>query len=324
LAAQGAAMINDPSYLIADFKNIKNRVDDLKHRSDDIKSRLSIPLKRLWNPERTLRTVLPNIDFENLRLRFPQFDEVIDFYQNSVITLARLDLPFEAPPVLLQGEPGLGKTYFASELAKLLNIAFFEISMATATSSFSLSGGSIQWSEGSTGFICDTLAKSEVANPIILIDEIDKSSQEARYNPLNIFYGLLESHSAKRFRDEALEFELDASKIIWIATSNYMHNIPTPIQSRMRIFAIRQPDTTSMQAVVKSIYRHVVDNKAFGKLLDETLDDAVIENLAKQSPRAVKLAIEEGAFRAIRHHRSTIHSTDLPVFEKEKNRVGFI
>jgi ATP-dependent Lon protease len=138
------------------------------------------------------------------------------------------------------------------------------------------------------------------------------------------FYGLLESHSAKRFRDEALEFELDASKIIWIATGNYMHNIPAPIQSRMRIFEIRQPDSISMQPVVKSIYRHVVDNKAYGKLLDASLDDAVIDNLSKQSPRSVKLAIEEGAFKAIRNHRSAILSTDLPAFKKERNRVGFI
>lgn len=317
-------MINDPTYSIADFKNIKNRVEELKYRSDDIKSRLSIPLKKLWNPERTLRSVSPNIDFENLRLRFPQFDGVIDFYENSVITLAKLNLPFEVTPVLLQGDPGLGKTYFASELAKLLNFPFFEISMATATSSFSLSGGNLQWSEGSTGFICDTLAKSEEANPFILIDEIDKSSQESKYNPLNVFYGLLESHSAKRFRDEALEFELDASKIIWIATGNYMHNIPAPIQSRMRIFEIRQPDTISMQPVVKSIYSHVVKDKAYGKLLDAALNDDVIDNLSKQSPRSVKLAIEEGAFKAIRNHRSAILSTDLPAFKKERNRVGFI
>lgn len=317
-------MINDPTCLIADFKNVKIRVDELKHRSEDIKSRLSTSLKKLWNPERTLRTVSPNIDFISLRLSFPQFAEVIDFYENSVITLARLELPFEAPPVLLQGDPGLGKTYFASELAKLFNLPFFEISLATTTASFSLSGGNIQWSEGSTGFICDTLAKSEVANPIILIDEIDKSSQDTKYNPLNVFYGLLESHSAKRFRDEALEFELDASKIIWIATGNVMHNIPAPIQSRMRIFEISQPDTTSMHPVVKSIYRHVVENKAYGKLLDPSLDEAVIDNLSRQSPRAVKLAIEEGAFKAIRHHRSAIHSTDLPAIEKEKHRVGFI
>lgn len=317
-------MINYPIYSIADFKCIQNRVEELKNRSTDIKSRLSVPLKKLWNPERTLRPVSLNIDFENLRLRFPQFDEVIVLYENSVITLARLGLPFKVPPVLLLGDPGLGKTYFTSELAKLLNFPFFEISLATATASFSLSGGSIQWAEGSTGFICDTLAGNEVANPIILIDEIDKCSQDTRYNPLNIFYGLLESHSAKRFRDEALAFELDTSKIIWMATANDMRNIPALILSRMRIFEIRQPDSASMQPVVRSIYEHVINEKTYGKLLDTVLNDTVIDHLSKQSPRAIKLAIEEGALKAIRHHRSTIYSSDLPAVEMERSRVGFI
>jgi len=317
-------MSNDLIYPIANSKDVKKRVDDLAHRSQDIKSRLASTLKSLWNVERVLKTVPADTNFDNLRRSFPQFEEVIDFYENSLITLARLNLPFEVPPVLLQGEPGLGKTYFASELAKLINLPFFEVSLATSTSSFNLSGGSIQWTDGEPGFISKALAHSKVANPIVLIDEIDKSSQDSKYNPMNVFYGLLETHSAKRFRDEALEFDLDASKVIWIATGNYMNNIPAPIRSRMRVFTILQPDITHMQPVIKSIYNHLVNNKAYGKLLDESLGEDVIESLAIQSPRTIKIALEESAFKAIRNQRSAIHTTDLPIFEKEKNRVGFI
>lgn len=317
-------MSKDQIYSIANFDNVKKRVDDLKQRSDDVKSRLALTLKKLWNCERLLRSVPANIDFRSLNQRFPQFEEVTDFYENTIISLARLNLPFEISPVLLQGDPGLGKTFYASELAKLINLPFFEISLATATSSFALSGGSVQWAEGTTGFISETLAESPVANPLILIDEIDKASLGAKFNPLNVFYGLLEPHSAKRFRDEALEVELDASKIIWIATGNYIHNIPAPIQSRMRVFNIKQPDPDSMLPVIESIYSHVINNKAYGQLLDTQLDDAVINELLNQSPRAVRLALEEGAFKAIRNQRSTIISSDLPVMKKEKNRVGFI
>lgn len=317
-------MSNDQIYRIADSNKIKDRVNDLKNRSDDVKSRLALTLKKLWNSERTLRSIPANIDFHGLRLSFPQFEEVIDFYENTVITFARLSLPFEIPPVLLQGDPGLGKTFFSSELAKLIDLPFYEISLATATSSFALTGGSVQWAEGTTGFISETLANSSVANPVILIDEVDKVASDARYNPLNSFYGLLEPHSAKRFRDEALEIELDASKIIWIATGNYIHNIPPPIQSRMRVFNIKQPNKLSMKTVVESIYHHFITNKAFGKLLDEKLDKSVIDNLITQSPRAIRLAIEESAFKAIRDERTAIILADLPVINKEKNRVGFL
>jgi hypothetical protein len=74
---------------------------------------------------------------------------------------------------------------------------------------------------------------------------------------------------------------------------------------------------------VGSRSKHLTNNKAYGQLLDECLNNDVIENLAMQSPRTIKIALEEGAFKAIRNQRSAIQSTDLPIFEKEKNRVGF-
>lgn len=318
-------MSSDVTYCIADANHIKNRVDELKYRSEDIKSRLAPILKALWNPERTLGKVPEHVDLSGLRKSFPHFEEVIDFYENSIISLSRLNFPLEVPPILLQGDPGLGKTYFASELAKSINLPFFEISLATTSASFSLSGGNLQWAEGSTGFIANTLAKCAVANPIVLIDEVDKVSPEFKFNPLNVFYGLLESHSAKRFRDEALEVELDASKIIWIATGNSLYQIPAPIQSRLRVFTIQQPNASDMQYVISSIYEQIIANKTYGKLLDSSLNLEVITSLENYPPRTVKLAIEEGAFKAIRHQRSTIDVSDLPkLSSEERNRVGFI
>ena len=317
-------MSNDLIYPIANIEHVKSRVDALRLRSDDLKGRVGHTLKKLWNPERILRAIPEDVDLSSLRLSFPQFAEVIDFYENSILSLARLNLPFEVPPILLQGEPGLGKTYFASELAKCINLSFFDISFATISASFGLCGGNLQWSEGTTGFIANTLASSACANPIILIDEIDKANGGSRYSPINVLYDLLEPHSAKRFKDEALEFELDASKILWIATSNYLENVPAPIQSRMRVFAISQPKPSVIRSVIESIYNHIVANKAYGKLLDQTIDADLIQHLSSYSPRAAKLAIEEAAFKAIRHQRSTIYVSDLPVKLKEKHRVGFI
>ena len=79
-----------------------------------------------------------------------------------------------------------------------------------------------------------------------------------------------------------------------------------------------------MKPVVESIYQHVINNKAFGKLLDNQLDETVIDTLLILSPRSVRLAIEEAAFKAIRNERSNINLTDLPKINKEKYRVGFI
>lgn len=309
---------------VAQREQLNKRVQELSKRSDDVKSRLACTLKKLWVSERPLAIVTNLEIFSGLKSRFPNFIEVIELYEANAIGLAKMGLPFEAPPILLQGEPGLGKTLFASELAQLIELPFFEISMATMTASFALSGGSLQWGEGSVGFIANSIADSNVGNPFFLIDEIDKGGHDNRYNPLSPFYSLLETHSAKRFRDEALEIDVDASRVIWIATANYIENVPQPILSRMRTIEIKRPNAVQMKNVVISIYDHFRKSKTYGQLLDPEIHKDAMDILRTKSPREAKLAIDEGCLKAIRDGRSNLLPQDLPAAKKEKHNVGFI
>ena len=312
------------TFCIAQREQVEKRVQELARRSEDVRSRLAFVLKKLWMPERQL-TIVTNLDaFEDLRIRFPNFLEVIDIFEANATGLAKLGLPFESSPILLQGEPGLGKTLFVSELARLITLPFYEVSMATMTSSFALSGGNIQWAEGAVGFIASSLADSKTANPLFLIDEIDKASVDARYSPLSPFYSLLEPHSARRFKDEALEIDMDASRVIWIATANELDRIPDPILSRMRIINIEKPDTAQMKAVVSSIYSHYRKSKSYGELLDPEITDNTMELLLTRSPREARMAIDEGCLKAIRENRGVLLPKDLPAGRKEKQRVGFL
>lgn len=310
------------SFSIAQPEQVKNRVSELSKRSEDVKSRVALTLKALWRPEREL-AMLSNVEiFQELKNRFPHFIEVIELLECNAIALSRLELPFECPPLLLLGDPGLGKTYFFGELARLMNFPFYEISMATMTASFALTGGSIQWAEGTVGFIAKSLANSEIANPIILIDEIDKCSG-GHFNPLNVFYSLLEPHSAKHFKDEALEIELDVSRVIWIATANYANNIPEPILSRMRVIDISQPTPSQMVKVVESIYKDFRANKLYGGLMSPIIDDDTMQLLTMKSPREVRTAIDTGCLIAIRDNRNQLRPADIAKTTKERRNVGF-
>ena len=262
---------------IASPDAVKTRVNELRRRSDDIQSRLAEVLKPLWNPERELAQITDFTVFDTLRQKFPNFIEVIEIWEANAIGLGHLGLPFESPPILLSGDPGLGKTFFVSEAARLFGIDYHEISMVMATAGFVLSGSSVQWGEGTPGFIAKALAKSKVANPMFLLDEIEKANSGTRWDPLAPFYPLLESHSAKRFKDESLEIELDTSKIIWIATANDLSKLPAPIMSRMRIVHIEQPRPPEMPRVIKSIYENLRAAKAFGAMLSADLDNEVIQ-----------------------------------------------
>jgi hypothetical protein len=76
--------------LIARPEDVHKRVQELHKRSHDIQSRIALPLKQLWNPARYLRNVSVERDFLSLRQRSPQFSEVIDFLENSIICMDRM------------------------------------------------------------------------------------------------------------------------------------------------------------------------------------------------------------------------------------------
>jgi ATP-dependent Lon protease len=317
-------MNNNENFCIAQREHVASRVRELSKRSDDLKCRVAHTLKKLWVPERPLSEIKNLNLFTDLKSRFPNFSEVIDILEANAIGLLKLDLPFESSPILMLGDPGLGKTYFASEFSRLSDLPYFEINMATTTASFGLSGGNLQWSDGSVGFVANSLASSPVGNPIFLIDEIDKAFGSSRYSPLAPFYSLLERHSAAKFKDEALEIELDASRVIWMATANYVDFIPDPILSRMRVVNIPKPNEEQMGVILNSIYATFRSSKSYGKLFDEVLKDDVIALLVNMVPREARLAIEEAGLKAICDQRFSLDSKDFVIKKKEKYNVGFI
>lgn len=318
-------MPNHKTIQIASEEAVRSRVDTLRYRSEEIKGRLAEVLIDLWNPERTLKQVDPTTNVISLKYGYPQFAEVIDAIDNYIYVTSLIDEPFHMGPILLQGDPGLGKTYFVKQLADLLGMPYFEISLATITASFTLSGGSLQWAEGTVGELAKIIARSPVANPIVLLDEVDKCMNDVRYNPSNVLYSLLEPHTAKRFKDEALELELDLSHVIWICTANYPEWIPAPIRSRMRTFEIRLPGPKEMERVVTHMYGQFRSRSTYGELLAETLQNDVIEELSYLSPREIRMNLEASSLKTIRRKSQFISKEDLfHDSTKEVRRVGFI
>ena len=124
-------------------------------------------------------TKLPANIFEQLemlRLDFPNFSGVIDYYFEQ-FALAQLSehCVFAANPLLLVGPPGIGKTFFCHALSKIVGTHFELISLAGMTAGFVIGGSSSGWSEGKTGRVVEALARYHVGNALIVIDECCKS-----------------------------------------------------------------------------------------------------------------------------------------------------
>lgn len=167
---------------------------------------------------------------------------MVDRCKKSLL-LASLSEPKLAyvPPILLVGEPGIGKTRFLRDLAACLKVCFFSVDLARASAGFVLAGSSSSWAEGKPGLVSNSLRKRKVSNPIILLDEIDKASGDAKYDPLGCLYTLLEREISKIFKGEALEVEMNCSCINWVASANNIDSIPQPIRSRFIVYHVEAP-----------------------------------------------------------------------------------
>ena len=148
----------------------------------------------------------------------------------------------DLPGHLLLGQPGIGKTHFAKQLAKLLGTGMSLVPMSSMTAGWLLSGSSSQWKGAKPGKVFQALVEGEYANPVMVVDEIDKAASDAQYDPLGALYSLLEHDTAQSFTDEFAEVAIDASQVIWVTTANDERSIPRPILNRMNVFQIEAPD----------------------------------------------------------------------------------
>ncbi len=150
----------------------------------------------------------------------PNFRAVIDDLKKSLALAISGNEAVQFTPILLLGEPGLGKTHFARKLAHALGTGFEFVSLSSLTAGWVLSGASAQWHNSRPGKIAQTLIEGEYANPVVVLDEVDKSGGDHRYDPMGALYTLLERDTAQDFKDEYIDVEMDASHILWVATAN--------------------------------------------------------------------------------------------------------
>ena len=213
------------------------------------------------------------------------------------------------PRLLLVGEPGVGKTFYVKALAKLLGAPFRMISAAGESDSMSLKGTSAGWSSARPSVVIQTMLRSLVANPVFLVDELDKAGR-SRYNGSLQDTLLPMLDPVLPWPCPALETEVDLSYANFVATANSLASVPRPLLDRLQIVHAPKPSREHFPLIIDSVLRglaaelEMADHRLLPAIAPAERDHLVrnCENV-RQLARAVRRLVADKA--AGLHHRQS-------------------
>jgi ATP-dependent Lon protease len=307
---------------VYDVSSVEKALQELPLSANEALRSLYEKMVRLGGQRFTVKpSALP--EMERLFAELPNFAEVLADIRKHLALCIDSNDSIELPPMLLLGEPGIGKTHFARKVAELLGTGFGFVPMSSLTAGWVLSGASSQWKNAKPGKVFDTFVNGDYANPVIVVDELDKASGDGQYDPVGALYELLEVKTATRFVDEFVELPIDASGAVWLATANDPGRIPEPLLDRLTVYEIEAPDAIGSRAIATAIYREIRNSHDWGRQFPEAPSGSALDKLASMPPREMRRALQ-GAFGAAKlAGRSELGPDDIQDLRSKKQRIGF-
>ena len=225
---------------------------------------------------------------EALLGEFPWFEDLISQIADTVELRRTAGKPwFRIPPLLIVGPPGCGKSRFARRLGEISGTGHASITVAGSSDNRMLAGTARGWHSTQPCLPVIAMRKANTANPIVIVDEIEKACPSQNGDAQATLLNFLEPETASRYFDECLLTSVNVGEVSWISLANSIEGIKPPLMNRVSLHFVGGPQEEHYPTVIRCLQRDIA--------LELGIDPAVLPTCNEEVEALLHTAFMNGA-----------------------------